>query len=48
MFKWEYCYGCNEFDRKDGKECEYGGEYWNCPYSEGIKEDIEREESGDF
>lgn len=40
MFICGYCHGCDEFDRADGKECEYKGRYWECQYSEGIKEDI--------
>lgn len=43
MFKWAYCYGCDEEDT-----CTHDGKYWECPYSDAIQEDIDREESEDF
>lgn len=37
--KYAYCYGCDYFEN-----CKYNGDWENCDFSEGIKEDISREE----
>lgn len=39
MSRWEYCQGCDHIDN-----CEVDGACWDCFCTEGILEDIRREE----